>query len=180
MVTLKKSGEYFDLDIHCEETIDENVKLSITNDELKLDIKVIGQNYHEALWNLYTELESIEIELKCNGVSLNVYPSPMQFDMGLAYQGLQLKMGIRNNDNVVLIDYNIDKFIKCNKAEQLAFYNKWILSKKKEKLKTQEIFIDSISPKHYFYFSGGINPIILKLQSHVLVNGGHVLLIMKV
>lgn len=135
--------------------IDDNVKLSITNDELKLDIKVIGQNYHEALWNLYAELELKDIELKCNGVSLNVYPSPMQFDMGLAYQGILLKMGKKNGDNVILINYNKDNFIKCGKDEQIAFYNRWILSKKKESLKSQETFIESITDKDDYLFFWG-------------------------
>lgn len=155
MVILIKVDKYFNIDIHCEETTDDKVKLSITNDELKLDIEVIGQNYHEALWDLYFELESMDIELKCNGVSLNVYPSPMQFDMGLAYQGMLLKMGIRNSENVVLIDTNLDKFIKCKKEEQLSFYNKWVLSKKKETLKQQEIFIESIKDGDEFIFFWG-------------------------
>jgi ribA/ribD-fused uncharacterized protein len=155
MVILKKVDKYFNVDVHCEETIDDRVKLSITNDELKLDIEVIGQNYHEALWNLYSELKSMVIELKCNGVSLNVYPSPMQFDMGLAYQGMLMKLGIRNKENLVLIDSNIDKFIKCNKDEQLAFYNKWVLSKKKDTLKKQEIFIESIKDGDEFLFFWG-------------------------
>lgn len=155
MAILRKADKHFNIDTHCEETNDDNVKLSITNEELKLDTEVIGQNYYEALWNLHSKLESIDIELICNGVSLNVYPSPMQFDMGLAYQGLQLKMGIRNNNNVVLIDSNIDKFIKCSKDDQLTFYNKWVLSKKKDNIKHQEIVIESISPENDFLFFWG-------------------------
>jgi ribA/ribD-fused uncharacterized protein len=155
MVILRKEGSTYNVEINSEESANGDVALSIENNEMKLHVESRAGNYHDALWNLHSKLKEVEVELICNGVSLNVYPTPMQFDMGLAYQGRQLKMGTRNNETVMLMDLNDDKFIKCNKDEQLAFYNRWIMSKKKEDLKQQEFFIESIADDDDYIFFWG-------------------------
>lgn len=157
MAILKIDENALQLNIHCEEISDNDVKISIANEVLQLNIDVIGQSYHDALWNLCSKLDEAGIELICNGVSLNVYPTPMQFDMGLGYQGMYLKMGktATNNDIVVLLDANPEIFIKCKKDEQLDYYNSWVLSKKKTNLKQQEIFTNSINIDSDFLFFWG-------------------------
>lgn len=155
MVILKKENNILNTIINSEELSNGNVKLSVAVNEIQLETEAFGANYHDALWNLYYKLEEIGFQLICNGVSLNVYPSALQFDMGLAYQGNLLKMGLKNNDSLVLIELNIADFRRCNKIDQISFYNKWVLSKKKDNLKHQEIFIDSVQKESQFIFFWG-------------------------
>jgi predicted NAD-dependent protein-ADP-ribosyltransferase YbiA (DUF1768 family) len=160
MAILKKENNIFSIDIQLEETEIGEVKLSISNKELDLRLLVEGKNYHDSLWNLKFALYDKGIELICNGVSKNVYPTPMQFDMGLAYQGMYLKMGTKttNSEIVNLIDDNTNIHINCTKEDQLFFYNKWILSKKKLFTKQQGIILESLDLKNEFLFFWGHRP----------------------
>lgn len=155
MVIIRKKGHNYSVNIDCEETSNNEVKLSIEIDKIKLSIQVIGKNYHDALWNLHAQLGAMNIELICNGVSLNVFPTPLQFDMGLAYQAMSMRMGVRNGHIINLIDSNIDNFIKCTKEEQFEFYNKWVLSKKKDHLRQQSVFIETIKENEELLFFWG-------------------------
>ena len=68
MAILKIDENALQLNIHCEEISDNDVKISIANEVLQLNIDVIGQSYHDALWNLCSKLDEAGIELICNGV----------------------------------------------------------------------------------------------------------------
>jgi ribA/ribD-fused uncharacterized protein len=154
-------GHSFLVEVHCEETSSFEVKLSIREEELKLNIEVIGLNYHEAIWNLHSKVTGFGFTLICAGVSLNVYPTAMQFDMGLARQGMRLRLGMHTSmeDTIDMLDMlDSSSFIGCNKEDQLAFYMKWVNSKKKVLIKKQEISFKSIEQSNEFLFFWGHQP----------------------
>ena len=97
MAILIRDENIINIDIIYEEISEHEVKLSFINDELQINTQVIDQNFHEAIWKIHCQFAELGYNLICNGVSLNVYPSAMQFDMGLAYSGMQYKMGMRDN-----------------------------------------------------------------------------------
>jgi len=122
-----------------------SLKLSLEKDSIYIEKS--GDNYFDLLQEIRKELELEEIELLCNGTSLNVYPSAMQLDMGEGERAYRLKMGCHTqmSDIVETFEYDEANYKSCTVAEQIVFYERWILSKKKLKISYPKLSIDDIS-----------------------------------
>ncbi len=95
------------------------------------NILVEAENYFYALTDLRRKLEMKKIKLLCKGCSLNVYPSPMILSMGDATEAYQLFLGKH-----AMMEDLVNIFASCDAGEystveeQLAYYEKWLKSKK--------------------------------------------------
>ena len=85
-----------------------------------------ADNYFAALQLIRTELEPDGVLLVCYGASLNVYPSPMAFDMGDAEKAYKLEFG-KNAEltNLVSIFATGSDVVPATVDEQNAFYERW-------------------------------------------------------
>ena len=106
---------------------------------LEIDInskKFSGQNNNDfdALKELRKCLEKEKIQIMCNGVGRNVYPSPMQFDFGNTRKAYKKYLGqqARMSDLIDIFDYEDGlEFVSID--EQLKFQSEWSNSISKKK-----------------------------------------------
>jgi hypothetical protein len=88
-----------------------------------------AEDFFAALNLLREELEREDIFLKCYGSSKNVYPSPMQQNMGYgrtAYK-LQVDKKAEKKDLVDIFEFGED-VLPVKIAEQQKFYQEWLRS----------------------------------------------------
>ena len=86
-------------------------------------------NFFEALNEIRKQLEDEGIQIRCNGASESVYPSPMLLSMGVgrnAYHNILGKHATKNNIVDIFEMDNRYKFVSIEK--QRAFHSKWIES----------------------------------------------------
>ena len=139
------------------ENEDNSVSLEFSIPSLNIVLENKGANFFELLIKTRKQLLNFNLSILCNGASLNVYPSPMQFDMGLGYKATIRRLGMHSQleDIVNIFEYNEDIFKECNIEQQQEFYNKWVLSKKKIEIKQQEIsVVDVLEIEEFTFFWG--------------------------
>ena len=127
---------------------------------LDMTIEVTSNNYFNALISLRTELETYGIKLICNGTSLNVYPSPMSFDMGLGLMGYILEIGFHaSKENLInIFEFDDRKYIESTIEEQQAYYEEWLKSKKITRETLPKYNVEKISRDSSFLFFWGHQP----------------------
>lgn len=102
----------------------DDIIIDFTVDELKFVRK--GDNYFTALVEVRKELEEKKIKLLCKGCCLNVYPSPMSFDMCGGLIAYTMKMGkeIDRRESVNIFDEcSLEEYATIE--EQLLFCKQW-------------------------------------------------------
>jgi ribA/ribD-fused uncharacterized protein len=58
-------------------------------------------------------------------------------------------------DIVYIFDYDENKYIECTVEQQIDYYNRWVLSKKKQNPKQSRLSIENIDPNGEFIFFWG-------------------------
>ena len=105
----------------------ENVKIKLIYDEL--EYSQIAENYFKALSLLRIRLEEMELQILCRGASRNVYPSPMQMNMGTGRNAYVLRINkqAKIDDIVDIFETTLEE--ECVSLEkQKEFYNIWLKS----------------------------------------------------
>ena len=143
--------------VHLLENDNGTVKLKLEFKKEAIQIEENGDNYFQVLREIRRKLSSQEIELLCNGTSLNVYPSAMQLGMGGGDRAYRLKMGCHTQmaDLVETFDYDKDHYKVGTLEEQTKFHERWILSKKKLEVRIPKYTTDNVlSNNKDIYFWG--------------------------
>lgn len=93
------------------------------------NIMVKGPDFFDALQSLRIELEKLGCIPICNGSSRNVYPSPMQRNMGYGRTAYLLTIGkqAKKADIVDIFEKTVDIQIS-SVQEQNLFYQQWLKS----------------------------------------------------
>ncbi len=90
-------------------------------------IQADKDNYFDALCSIRRMLEAESLIPMCYGASLNVYPSPMAYDMGNTQKAYKLTLGksARSSDLVDIFATGLD-ITPASVDEQARFYDQWI------------------------------------------------------
>lgn len=132
-------------------------ELKVTLPVERIEISRVGNNYFDILQELRQSKDLKGYDLLCNGTSLDVYPSAMQLDMGGGEQAYRLRFGFHSTltDIVNIMEFDEENYINSTVLNQKEYYDRWVLSKKKLKIKTPSYSIDNISlDKEHIYFWG--------------------------
>ena len=103
----------------------EHVRLTLKLNEQEITSRAF--DFFEALCEVRRVLERHGILVRCYGASLNVYPSAMIRDMGVAYVAYKLTLGepARQSDLVCIFDSGPD-VSPATIAEQETSYYQWL------------------------------------------------------
>lgn len=136
-IKLKKDDEYFVAILEMSEEAEgneENVYLRLTFGDIM--ITKICDNFFYALLALRVELESLNLQICCNGAAESVYPSPMFLSMGVARKAYKLTFGKQAlmTDLVDIFDYDETlEFVSIELQEK--YYEKWANSVRRSEAK---------------------------------------------
>jgi hypothetical protein len=116
-----------------------------------------GYDYFETLCNLREKLEGIDVELRLNGSSIDVYPSGMATDMGFGQVSYRLHSGLHSSakDLVNIFDFDRLRYKKSTVQEQRDYYESWRASKKKSVYLQPRNYISEIIANSKFIFFWG-------------------------
>lgn len=139
------------------ENDDDSVCVSLYLKDNFRTIEKCGENYFQVLQAIRKDLEAEGIDLLCNGTSVNVYPSAMQLGMGGGDRAYRLKMGFHTQmeDVVEIFEYDEDNHRLGSVAEQIQYYERWVLSKKKMKVDSSKYSISNIGLNAQYLFFWG-------------------------
>lgn len=108
---------------------DRYIKVELQNGHLIYN--EIAECYFDALVALRIKLEEINIQILCKGATINVYPSPMQRNMGngrKAYK-LYMKQQAKMENVVDIFEPGVEN--ECvSVTKQKEFYDLWLSSLK--------------------------------------------------
>ena len=88
-----------------------------------------SDNLFRALQDLRRKLETVNIQILCNGAAKNVYPSPMLMGMGPCRKAFKLQCGrpAKMSDLIEIFDF--DETLEFTDVDtQNAFYSHWVKS----------------------------------------------------
>lgn len=92
-------------------------------------ISYAHDDFFTALQMIRRDLEQQHLQIRCNGAARNVYPSPMQFDMGPVYKAYKLSLGQQAQTADLVHIFECDAGLEfVSVAEQKAYYDEWIHS----------------------------------------------------
>jgi len=156
LINYKKDGVLDKCNIQLLKDNDGSVGIKMEIEKEGIQVEENGGNYFQVLNSLRKRLNSRGVFLLCNGTSVNVYPSTMQFDMGGGEKAYRLRMGCHAQltDIVEIFDYDRDEFEEGSIEEQTEFYEKWILSKKKLDVRFPKYSVENIrrNSKHVYFW----------------------------
>jgi len=117
---------YTDLFLY-DDAEDDKVLLEIIVENHMLRYK--DDNFFSALLELRNELEKKNIQIICNGSAKNIYPSPMQMNMGSGRSAYKLFIG-KQAQNINIVDiFDCDEDLEfVSIEEQYNYYTEWTRS----------------------------------------------------
>lgn len=151
-------GKINDCLAHLQEPDNGGVTLKLYSKDNHFSMEKRGDNFFTVLQDIRKTLVKDDIEILCNGTSVNVYPSAMQLGMGSGDRAYFLRMGLHTtmDDLIEVFDYDPICHIRGTLQDQLEYYNRWVISKKKRAIDQPKFSVENIdtTERTYLFFWG--------------------------